>query len=508
MGSPFDIAELKWLLCVHVEDRLTLARLARTSTCFRDWALDVLYGSQMQVCSLIRCVPSQVLQAAKTKNVLLHDMVERNQKRIMTYFRRVKNLMILDREEELWVPILRSLALLVPCIFPNLRELILSDFNPLYMTSPSSFLPSSLHTVTIVFKHDEFLAVWFPAMSSRCPDLRCFFFPGIDSREPDPLILSSLLSLRSLQKVSLFDSISPSTFLTLASLPSLENLTLPSIQQRESHEMLPSSSSLPSQSFDSLRMLRLFQINHLDQLPDFPKGSLPSLRRLEVMNCSQWICERMLEHISSVPLEELDVYGVNIDSPDDMDAFFEHLLPFSRSLEKVSIRRARRNSPALQSWPFGQSCGRLLSLPRLKELVIKIGPGFTMSQSDVDRIGNRWKGLTVFQLRLPRRMEEYRAGLSLEGFTGFVAACPRLEIAAVPFSALDVPLDPSGPHNTHLHRLAIGSAPIKDGIGVAKFLQQGFPHIRHFLYSQLHMGPAELNCWTQVEQRLMWIDDF
>ncbi|KAH8818970.1 hypothetical protein DL96DRAFT_377071 [Flagelloscypha sp. PMI_526] len=512
MRSPFDITELKLLLCTHIQDRQTLARLARTSSRFRDCALDTLYSDHIKMSALIRCVPPNVFQAMREKDRLLQNTVELNMENIMKYFRRVKKLHISARtvDHDQWLPILHALAQFVPCFFPNLRQLFLNGWNSLFMSRPTLIFPPSLRIMIFRFKHDAFLEAWFPALMDHCPELRKVFLLGIEKPETEALILPSFLSWRNLKHVSFLITISPLTVQTLASHPSLESLKLPPIRYPQSSQM-PYSCPLPPESFCSLHSLSLSKISSSHELPDFPPGSLPSLLLLDLDGCSLWVSNFMLERVSRAPLEDLEAViedqPVALGSPSDMNAFIRLMQPFIRSLTTLFIKQAKYDNPAVQFWAFEQVCGHLLSFSQLQVLVIKVGPGFTMTQNDVDRIGDRWKELTVFQLRLPRHTEVYNAGLSLEEFSRFMTACPRLKKAKIPFSAVDVPTHLSSPPHINLGRLNVGCAPIGNGIDVAKFLQQMFPRIRHFSYYQKNVGSVEGVRWTQVEQRLRWLND-
>ncbi|KAH8824790.1 hypothetical protein DL96DRAFT_144571 [Flagelloscypha sp. PMI_526] len=513
MRSPLDIPELKLLLCTHIQDKPTLARLARTSSQFRDCALDTLYSDHIWMPQLIQCVPQNVFQAmGEEDHRLLQNTVELNTENIMKYFRRVKNLHISAGTEahDQWLPILQALAQLVPCFFPNLRQLFLLGWNSLSMSHPTLFFPPSLRMVAFSLEHDALFVAWFPALMDHCPELRKVFLLGIEKPETEQLILPSFLSWRNLKHVSFILTISPLTVQTLALHPSLESLTLPPIRHPQSSQM-PYSCPLPPESFCSLRKLSLFKISFSYELPDFLPGSLPSLLSLDLDRCSRCVGNFMLERVSQVPLEDLKAVIENepvaLGSRSDMNAFIGLTQPFIRSLTTLFIKQAKYDNPAVQFWPFEQVCGHLLSFSQLKEVIIKVGPGFTMAQNDVDRIGNRWKELTVFQLRLPRHTEVYNAGLSLEEFSRFMAACPRLKKAKIPFSAVDVPTHLSSPPNINLDRLNVGCAPIGNGIEVAKFLQQMFPRIHHFSYYQKNVGSVEDVRWTQVEQRLRWLND-
>ncbi|KAH8818971.1 hypothetical protein DL96DRAFT_1715241 [Flagelloscypha sp. PMI_526] len=507
MASPFVIAELNWLLCSHVEDRRTLARLARTSTSFRDCALDVLYGDEILMSDLIKCIPPHLLIIGGKSKALQQNIMMLNLENIMQYFRRVKNLTILDFNEEQWLPVFHGLLPLVSCFFPNLHTLTLYEPNALYMSHPTSFLPSSLRTVGLFSTDDAFFVVWLPALKDRCPHLSSISLKGYNGQEIDPLIFSSFLSWRNLKHVTIVDSICRSMLLTLAMLPSLQNLELPPAW-RENDAQNPASFPVPPLGFCSLHILELSMIRRSSDLPNFPSNSLPALRILKLYRCSQLICELMLERIVHGALEELEADIVDVaNSPSEMDTFFGLLGPFSGSLKKLHIITwPREDDYLIQSWPFEQSCGHLLSLSQLKELVVDIGPGFTMTQHDVDRIGDRWKGLVVCELRLPRDASVYHAGLTLEGLARFSAACPQLKSVAIPFSALDIPLDLSGGCNEHLEFITLSNSPISDGVAVANFLRRLFPRIRSFKFCKKDWSrPPENECWAQVDKRLWWL---
>ncbi|KAH8824791.1 hypothetical protein DL96DRAFT_144592 [Flagelloscypha sp. PMI_526] len=508
MASPFDIAELNWLLCIHVEDRPTLARLARTSTRFRDCALDVLYSDNILMSELIKCIPPHLLTAGGAGKTLQENIMIPNLENIMKYFRRVKDITILNRDEEQWLPIFHGLVPLVSYFFPNLHTLTLYEPNSLYMSHPTSFISSSLQTVAFYSTEDAFFAVWLPALKDHCANLSSITLKGYNDQEIDPLILSSFLSWRNLKHVTILDSICRSMLLTLAMLPSLENLELPPAWH-ESGIQMPTSFPVPLLSFRSLRILELSSICRSGELPDFPTNSLPALRILKLYRCSQVICELMLERIVHGTLEELEADIVDVaNSPSEMDTFLGHLGPFSGSLKKVHIITwPREDDNFIQSWPFGQACGHLLSLSQLKELVVDIGPGFTMTQGDVDRIGDQWKGLVVCDLRLPWDASAYHAGLNLEGLARLCAACPQLKRGTIPFSALDIPLDPGGGWNSHLEFITLPNSPISDGIAVANFLRRLFPRMRSFDFSQKYRGQPGNACWAQVDERLWWLID-
>ncbi|KAH8832859.1 hypothetical protein DL96DRAFT_1583668 [Flagelloscypha sp. PMI_526] len=505
MNSAFFIPEIFSVICEYV-DASTLVQLACTASHLREAALDELYGQEMTMPNLVRCLPSVLLVKKESEDnnwlewTFLRDIVKEDIPDAMKYFSRVKNLYISGHAQIYWRPILTGLAGQgVNCFFPNLRTIRIQVEDDLFITNPTLFFGGLLQHVVLDIHDGVLSSVWMKAMKELCPYLQTITFCGdFKNAETEADALASLHSWKHLTSVKVHGTLTAATFQALASVTSLEVLR----SQIEAKDLSnPQLIPIPDWGFSSLQELNFpGNLSPKTVSSSSTITSFQSLRSMQTSICSRSLSDSILQAASRSPLKSIDL-RIQMCTPDALQTIAVHFVAWSTTLEDIYMSetgyRAFHNEEDPTAWRFHEMLSHLACLRQLRRLRILVGPGFTMREDDVDTIGGNWKHLEVIQLYLPLNSDVY-TGLSLEGFTRLASECPALTTAIIPFSWLDVPPLPSGPQNLALSSMSIGRAPIEDASAVAAFLECAFPNLKKILPDS-YIRPPYGERWNTVK---------
>ncbi|KAH8818685.1 hypothetical protein DL96DRAFT_1684324 [Flagelloscypha sp. PMI_526] len=480
METPLHVSEICSVICEYLNSR-SLSRLARTTSAFRDPALDILYGRTINIETLMRCLPSDLLtvqrevpkNAASLPLVLSRNIVEGDVPKIMRYFQRVKRLCLFGNGA-IWIPALRELAsnVRVPYLFPNIRHVWIG-ISAALLLDPSLYFGPDAQTVSFQSNVEEVGYSWLPILSKHCSALqRMRFSPGFGVNMS--FETSSLLtSFQKLIEVVLILPISSSDFQILGTCPALQKLEFDGQNVLNSWDI-----EVPSLGFPSLRRLKLPRLYSPELVPSFAAGSFPQLQKVHVSGITPDSTERLLYAISTsaASLVSFKSRMEDFTQREHFLSLFSYLRYWSGTLEKIEISALGRPHDS-GLWHFSHVCAPLLSLNRMRRLILWIGPpsGLTMTDQDAFEIGRQWKSLQELRILLSTTTE---GGISLKGLVALASECPRLTSAVIPVSYVQVPHSPEGSCNISLRWLAVGCAAIENEVSIANFFKISFPNLK------------------------------
>jgi len=147
----------------------------------------------------------------------------------------------------------------------------------------------------------------------------------------------------------------------------------------------------------------------------------------------------------------------------------------------------------------------LMSLGRLRELVVHLFNGISLDNDELARMAGSWPLLEV--LKLAPLVSHWGAWpmakcVTFFGLSTLLTSCPKLRELELPLDAREVPATaPSDPCNTAITSLRLSGRPISDPERVARFLRTHLPSVSSVVDGSY--DPTEYSdLWSQVDARL------
>ncbi|KAJ7729739.1 hypothetical protein B0H16DRAFT_1586162 [Mycena metata] len=459
LGPPKDKIYCEGLMPTY--EATSLIALARTSTIFRDPALDVLWFNVTVHRLLIYSVPPDLWEKIEdvdgpTRFRPTRAMTPNDWIRPHFYSTRARVLRAINTTSYDFIDVFATVALCPPppTLFPN------------------------LHTVN--------WKVNFPSASGRgLPDFRSFLGPRLASLSVGTLFSGPHLSLlphiaaahRELKKLAIKsgnDSVAQllrlrsAISILVCALPRLESLDVISLDTRA----LEHVGRLPTLRSLTLREFRYAALTHVNADVTFPV-----LEALTVHSDSIKSMSKFISLCSDSPVQAVDINFFESPDATEMLVFYTTL---SEHCSHASLRQITvRLSPGLDGTAGAgrYSLEPLLDFPHLTTVELSSPNGFDLDDGAVLTLARAWPHLEELVLRCAGRATAPH--VTLEGIRTLAQHCLRLRRLHLFLDATVVPsLADRRIRQDALQHLEVESSPIATPtMSVAKFLSATFTNL-------------------------------
>ncbi|KAJ7468716.1 hypothetical protein FB451DRAFT_1257118 [Mycena latifolia] len=457
-------------------ESLTLSRLARTCSAFRDPALAILWREQDSILPLLQCFPPHLweIEAGARRSRALQTfrfratMSQMDWDRVLFYAARIEKLAPgWNLTSEVLEPL--NVSLPTTCLFPNLQNLSwLADdecfpFIRLFLgpkiTAIQLFPPSSAPRLSFL----PYLASKFPSLTEI--DIRDF--GGSTTQETHEVISAFVLALNRLQRLSV-EHISPAAYLHLARLPALRHLTIGNLRELA----FPGIAASTSQTF------------------------FPSLRFISISTPIIDFGTNFLIQFSEAPLQRVDLLLENEELPRaiQLRKFLELLRDncAHSSLTSINVRIGPNRSDPINIFgdpaPYKISVAvlrPLLGFTHLQRVTVLSPAGFSMHDNDIAELSRAWPHIEYLDLSMGMASSRTPSNVTIRALTHFARHCPRLNDLTLSLNPTglvesDADLAPHEPRarQTALESLCVLFSPIDSPALIARFLSAMFPSLR------------------------------
>ena len=218
-------------------------------------------------------------------------------------------------------------------------------------------------------------------------------------------------------------------------------------------------------------------------------------------------------HVSFPPLQEVvQDFSTALATHPRADSLQSIILDHLNDSPGGPLRRSEVTEAISQHYCLSFDAFRpLMSLGRLRELVIHLLNGISLDDDELARMASSWPSLEVLKLApLVSRWGAWPMAKSVtfSGLSTLLALCPKLRELDLPLDAREVPsTTPSDPCNTAIQSLCLSGRPISDPDRVARFLRTHLPSLSSVVDGSY--DPTEYSdLWSQVDARLPgWVLD-
>ncbi|KAJ6467104.1 hypothetical protein C8R47DRAFT_1056225 [Mycena vitilis] len=453
-GVPLALWPLKYL---DHASRATLAALARTCIFFNGPALDVLWRTQGEFIPLLSLLPRDLFSPFASGTVarnrfwhMIRPIMLADWPRLLIYTCRVKVLSLNDSQEGA-AEIIRALGVSCPggYLFPNLRI-----FHGPSMTSLSfpirPFLPSTLKDIAISCGPTNDNISLLSTLAMSCGELH-----GI-----------------SISFHSRSEHADAATSLLVCALPQLRTLKMcaPSMAAMQHIAMLP-----------ALTLLELVEIPiTFPVLCSSPSTIFPQLRCLTLGPIEIELATAFLATLFCRPIGTMRIKLATLATSASTEALFQALktacCPESlTSLTLQNFSSILAGSAWVNYTVTGRALGLLTGFANMEILSIMSPVGFDLDDDTFLQLAVAWPDLV--ELSLTHNLTNTQPQLTLRSLHALARHCPYLQILALEFNAMNIPLhigdEPVVQHE--LSELGVAGSSIAAAPPVARYLSRLFP---------------------------------
>ncbi|KAK7001346.1 hypothetical protein R3P38DRAFT_3048630 [Favolaschia claudopus] len=473
MHRALRIPEVVELICAATEFP-ALAALARTCQSFQLPALAVLWATQKQLTSLLKCLPSDALEEAQetvgaTTNTVIRfrrPITSSDLSRLVLHAEKVKNLYIEKPHSVHWtVYVALSFALPALPLFPNLRHLTWKPPEEAY-SHIRMFVGQKLRSVTLDPELPQLFGFHLlPYLRDFHPDLLCVEIgPIYFVQDPSwkEAMYSAIRGMNRLQDLKL-PSLDGPTMLHLAQLPHLSHLEVSSFPQLPDDIQAQLAAAGPA--FTSLHKFTTFSDSpasisnflSMDAVADALTELILGFASDSYAKPEEWqtlstiIARKSSQTLQGLAFTERFVY--EDDAPDDP----------SRMIRQESFHP-------------------LLACPNLTAVILQIGYGITIDDDFIRKISEAWPRLQILNISPKFHCSQYVPRTTLPGLIPLAQHCRSLTSLTITLDA--TALDPhakgkpgNGISSESLCELNVAESPISSPAAVASFLSAIFPKL-------------------------------
>ncbi|KAG1734673.1 uncharacterized protein EDB91DRAFT_1348494 [Suillus paluster] len=450
----------------------TLAALARTSTTFKEPALDMLWKDIRGFKPLISCLPEGAINRNERGMLTIKRPLLTGEWRLIgRYAQRIQSLMVFDTDLEIIDDrLVQALISAPPPLLPNLRSLVWGDVNECLIPLLRTLLGSTIKSMKLDFRTSPpsfAKSALVASLGARCPSiwkLICYF-GGADSEDSSDAIFEVLCGFQELLHLEIDVPNTRALLHLAASLSPLKYLHL-NLREYNMDEMQPNSTPAFSSHFDHMHI----------SIPA-PSFFHHILRNVRFLSCrSVIVC---------VDFSGLYIPYNPLDIPDLIFSFSEC---FSPALEKIRFdfdyefcTIVEEHILADTSFAFDfDVVAPLLSFSHLTDLDLNWICTSAIDDASLKTMAQSFPQLENFLFGSSARWV-IPPSLTFIGLVHLIHHCRRLRSIAMTFCACPVdinsePFSQTIPNNK-ITRLFVGVSPIVDPNAVACQLQLLLPKL-------------------------------